>query len=187
MLALQRLCFNCPKDDLFFGQVNLNSKKPGHEGGGWHSHWTGGGTDGVGQPNIAGSVEDFMQENLQNLNLTYPAGVGADSGAINVIPGTPLVGSPLFPPSFGMVASWVCANRLPPLPLVAHAFVCCIRVAPVPRSGQLPRGRLRFARGRLEPGCGGGENERRGQRRFAMGEADRHPRLAGRECSNGVF
>ena len=106
MLALQRLCFNCPKEDLFFGQVNLNSKKPGHEGGGWHSHWTGGGTDGVGQPNIAGSVEDFMQENLQNLNLTYPAGVGADSGAINVIPGTPLAGSPLFP-LFGMVASWV--------------------------------------------------------------------------------
>eukprot|EP01045_Picozoa_sp_COSAG04_P056058 COSAG04_NODE_25957_length_301_cov_0.950495_2_plen_23_part_01 len=23
MLALQRLCFNCPKQDLFFGQVNL--------------------------------------------------------------------------------------------------------------------------------------------------------------------
>jgi hypothetical protein len=33
MLALQRLCFNCSKEDLFFGQVNLNSKKPGHGGG----------------------------------------------------------------------------------------------------------------------------------------------------------
>lgn len=33
MLALQRLCFNCSKEDLFFGQVNLNSKKPGHDGG----------------------------------------------------------------------------------------------------------------------------------------------------------
>lgn len=24
--------------------------------GGWHSHWTGGGTDGIGEPNIASSV-----------------------------------------------------------------------------------------------------------------------------------
>jgi hypothetical protein len=81
-------------EDLFFGQVNLNSKKPGHDGGGWHSHWTGGGTDGIGQPNIAASPDDFMEENLQNLNLTYPAGVGPDSGAINVIPGSHLFRDP---------------------------------------------------------------------------------------------
>ena len=79
MLALQRLCFNCTPEDLFFGQVNLNSKKPGHGGGGWHSHWTGGGTDGIGGPNLAASPADFMAENLQNLNLTYPRGVGPDS------------------------------------------------------------------------------------------------------------
>ena len=91
MLALQRLCFSCDSRDLFFGQVNLNSKLPGHAGGGWHSHWTGGGTGG---PNLASSPQEYMRENVQNLNLTYPRGVAADSGAINVIPGSHLFRDP---------------------------------------------------------------------------------------------
>jgi hypothetical protein len=71
MLALQQLCLSSKQDQrIFFGQVNLNSKKAGYAGGGWHSHWTGGGTDGVGKPNLCTSRADYMRENLQNLNLT---------------------------------------------------------------------------------------------------------------------
>lgn len=68
---------------------------PSDGGGAWHSHWTGGGTDGVGVPNLCNSTADYMMENLQNLNLTYPAGLPVhDGGAINVIPGSHLFRDP---------------------------------------------------------------------------------------------
>ena len=52
MLTLHALCMECDEDEVYFGQNQLSSKKPGTpdipgpksaRGTGWHSHWTGGG------------------------------------------------------------------------------------------------------------------------------------------------
>lgn len=81
MIALQQLCMATPRErQILFGQVNLNSKRAGYSGGGWHSHWTGGGTDGLGKPNLCTDPAEYMQQNLQTLNLTYPAGLPAVDG-----------------------------------------------------------------------------------------------------------
>ena len=43
-------------------------------GTGWHSHWTGGGTDGVDAPSPCADPDLYMRHNLQSLTLSYPRG-----------------------------------------------------------------------------------------------------------------